>query len=114
LIVIWQDSLLFGMRALTKSSMSFSSELISPNMLLQALSTYTWHVAHAHEPPQSASIPGTPFFTAAAINETPAGAWTECSVPSCSINETLTMQSNFLPDRAFGEVKDPPAHGFTD
>jgi hypothetical protein len=110
LIVIWQDNLLFGMRALTKSSMSFSSGLISPNMLLQALSTYTSQVAQAHEPPQSASIPGTPFFTAASINEIPAETWKECSVPSCSMNETLTMQSNFLVDRAFGEAKDPPTH----
>ena len=45
----------------------------------------TWQVAQAQAPPQSASMPGTLFFTAPSITVSPVFTSTTCSVPSCSI-----------------------------
>src|ERR1700736_693723 len=52
----------------------------------QPTSTKPWQVAQAQLPPQSATIPGTKFSTAACITERPTTASTTCSVPLCSIN----------------------------
>src|SRR5712672_1935501 len=52
----------------------------------QRLSTNPWQVPQAQLPPQSATIPGTKFSTAACITERPTTASTTCSVPLCSIN----------------------------
>src|SRR5882757_7781570 len=52
----------------------------------QRLSTNPWQVPQLQLPPQSATIPGTKFSTAACITERPTTASTTCSVPLCSIN----------------------------
>src|SRR6267154_856584 len=52
----------------------------------QRSSTNPWQVPQLQLPPQSATIPGTKFSTAACITERPTTASTTCSVPLCSIN----------------------------
>lgn len=41
-----------------------------PTLSIQAGSTWTWHVAHAHWPPQSPSMPGSSLNSAASRGET--------------------------------------------
>src|ERR1700676_4004124 len=53
---------------------------------LQPLSKKPWQGPQLQLPPQSATIPGTKFSTAACITERPTTASTTCSVPLCSIN----------------------------
>ena len=44
---------------------------LTGNFSFQFVSTYTWHVEHAHAPPQSASMPGTLLSRAASITDRP-------------------------------------------
>lgn len=69
--LIWHESREFDLTACTKSSMPVSISLIGPTRSTQALSIYTWHVAQAQAPPQSASIPAIPFLTAACMRLSP-------------------------------------------
>ena len=59
--------------SLAKSSMDCSIEFCSPVFVSHSGSTYTWQVAHAQKPPQSASMPARRALTAASITVCPNG-----------------------------------------
>nr|AMQ95833.1 hypothetical protein [Acinetobacter baumannii]ASS85528.1 hypothetical protein [Acinetobacter baumannii] len=53
--------------------------------------TITWQVPQAHSPPQSPSIPATPFSTANCISDLPASIATLVCAPSWAINVIWLM-----------------------
>src|SRR5436305_5042918 len=64
-------------------------------------STYTWHVAQAQAPPQSASMPGIRFFTAPSITDQPTGTSVSCSLPVCSMYLIFVMPVPEYSDHVF-------------
>lgn len=83
-LAIWHDSRDRASRCSASSSMSFSCSPGPPTAASHSGDTSTWQVAHAHMPPQSPLMPGTPVPTAPSITDTPSSTSTMCCVPSCS------------------------------
>ena len=62
--------------------MSFSRADLGRNCADQGASMKQWQVAQAHWPPQSPSMPGTPWSVAARISVVPAGTSTSWRSPA--------------------------------
>src|ERR1700687_2616588 len=93
--LIWQDKRLFGVTSGAKSSMGSSMSVFGGSLVKNASSTINCQVAQAHAPPQSASMPGTMFFTAPSMTDQPCGTSTTCSLPLCSMYLIFAIHAHF-------------------